>query len=390
MESQSLSTATQLALIDLLRHWGVRPDVVIGHSSGEIAAAYCVGGINRASALKIAYHRGALAEHLALNDQQPGAMASVALSKSKAEAYLQEYRVEAPNASITVACVNSPGNVTLSGSPSCIEAIVSRLEQEKIFARRLNVNVAYHSTSMKLISHQYASLLQDLSCNSTGLRQYKETIMISTVTGLPVTRQELGQASYWVDNLESPVHFHMALRQTCSPHPRQLMAGKSNTCQPTMTVDCLVEVGPHAALRSSIKETLEDLGRTSNIYYDSLLHRGQSATETALRSAGELLCRGYPVNLRAINMPGTLEPGARMLVDLPEYPFNHTNEYWLESEQSRNLRFRKHPRHELLGVTVSDWNELEPKWRNFLKLSDNPWIKDHIVSCLLFRDLWLK
>ena len=69
-----------------------------------------------------------------------------------------------------------------------------------------------------------------------------------------------------------------------------------------------------------------------------------------------------------------------MAVDLPSYPFNHSKRYWDESRISKNFRFRKHPRHELLGTPVPDWNQLEPRWRNFLRVSESSWIVEHEVS----------
>lgn len=145
-------------------------------------------------------------------------------------------------------------------------------------------------------------------------------------------------------------------------------------------INYLLEVGPHGAMRRAVKETLDALSQpTSVVIYDSLLTRDVSAAETANRATGRLFCSGYPLNLNAVNGI-TDEATAAMLVDLPEYPFNHSQRYWFESRISKNIRFREHARNDLLGVQVPDWNPSEARWRMYLRLSDNEWLRDHKIS----------
>lgn len=115
------------------------------------------------------------------------------------------------------------------------------------------------------------------------------------------------------------------------------------------------------------------------IGYNSALKMGLSATATILHLVGELRCHGYVVDLLAANNISG-KPNVTMLVDLPAYRFNHSQIYWHESRLSKNFRFRKHPRHELLGTPTADWNHLEAKWRNIIKETENPWIKDHVFN----------
>ena len=113
--AQPSCTALQIALVDLLADWDIFPTAVAGHSSGEIAAAYCAGSLSRESALKIAYHRGELATQLADRESSPRAMISIALSEEAVAPYLEEVMNLTGAGKITVGCVNSPTNVTVTG-----------------------------------------------------------------------------------------------------------------------------------------------------------------------------------------------------------------------------------------------------------------------------------
>src|SRR5271170_6415748 len=112
--SQPICTAVQMALVDLLRSFGVQPTAEVGHSSGEIAAAYCAGTISRTSGWKIAYHRGLISAALAKFGRSRGAMMAVGLSEAAVQKYLDKADEHTKGA--VVGCVNSPKNVTLTGT----------------------------------------------------------------------------------------------------------------------------------------------------------------------------------------------------------------------------------------------------------------------------------
>ncbi|XXH03853.1 hypothetical protein Hte_010259 [Hypoxylon texense] len=200
--SQPLCTALQIALVELLRSFHVVPAAVIGHSSGEIAAAFTIGAISLKSACKVAYHRGRLAGHFASSTTRPGAMMSVNMSEINAQTYLDRLDV-----STDIACINSPTNVTLSGDEEAIDKIKSCLDQDGVFARKLKVGVAYHSPAMQGISTDYLGYLGILK-----RRQYSnDIVMISSVTGQRVTSSTVSKGQYWVDNLVSSVRFADAI-----------------------------------------------------------------------------------------------------------------------------------------------------------------------------------
>ena len=372
--SQPVCTALQVAIVELLRSWNIKPVAVVGHSSGEIAAAYAAGAITAESAWKIAYCRGVVIDHLRNQRSEAEAMMAVALSEQDALKYLDECTTNDENSSISVACINGPDNVTISGSALQIDALCEKLAHKGIFARKLKVDTAYHSKSMKRIAAEYEALIQDLLIDETTPAT---VAFFSSLTGhrLGGGTDELRTAAYWVDNLTQPVQFLSATTEMCE----SVLSEPLGTLIPR--VDHLLEIGPHAALRNPVKSILNNIKRGKTISYSSVLIRDVSALESSLKVAGSLHCVGYPVQFSGINHPqGTAK--LKMLTDAPEYPFNHSQRYWTESRLSRNFRFRKHPEHELLGVTVPDWNPLDARWRKIIRLTEGQgtWVADHVVN----------
>lgn len=367
--SQPVCTSLQIALVELLQSWGIRPAVVVGHSSGEIAVAFCVGGLSRDSAWRVAYYRGLVASYLNGPEQEPGAMMSVGLSEGEVQHYLPKTKRDSFN--ISVGCINGPRDITLSGSESQIDAVKHVLEQDNIPARKLKVRVAYHSGRMVKVSNLYHSLLGNVQ---RGVPSGNNPVMFSSVTGSKVSVEELNTSEYWVRNMVSPVKFLHAVTNICSQGSKSLLRS-SKTGSRGVQVHHLLEIGPHAALRGPIKGILATMAKTKEISYGSVLIREQSALKTALESAGVLHCLGFPVDLKAVNGIQETLRDRRMLVNLPSYPFDHSKKHWLESRLSKSFRFRKSPPHELLGTQVPDWNPLEAKWRNLLSLTESPWIR---------------
>lgn len=158
---QPICTAIQCALVELLRSWSIKPTSVMGHSSGEIAAAYASGSLLLESALSISYHRGLLAGTiLEGNSKIHGAMLAASITETDAELFIKG--LGPGMGKVVVACVNSPGNVTLAGDRPAIESLKSIFEARQIFARMLRVGTAYHSHHMELVAASYHDALQDL------------------------------------------------------------------------------------------------------------------------------------------------------------------------------------------------------------------------------------
>ncbi len=358
--------------MELLQSWGVTPAAVIGHSSGEIAAAYCVGGLSRESAWKVAYYRGVVTASLIKSTEWSGSMLAVGTSEAKIRPYFQ--RLDTNGDQLTVACLNSPQNVTVSGSVDLLASLQELLEKDGVFNRHLNVSVAYHSKQMNEVSSSYASLIDDISA---GTPLQVETVMFSSVSGMKVLAKDLSYSEYWVANLVSPVRFHQALTNVSS---KEVTSKVDRLSHKGLLLNHILEIGPHAALRGPIKEYINTISRPSELMYDSVLIRGQSALITIMTAMGNLHCLGQPLDIAAINDLRESIPHRQMLLNLPSYPFNHSKKYSAEGRVSKSFRSRAVQHHDLLGTRVNDWNPLNARWQNVIRVSENPWIKDHKVG----------
>ncbi|KAI0197537.1 polyketide synthase PksD [Astrocystis sublimbata] len=367
--SQPICTALQIALIALLETFSIRPRAVIGHSSGEIAAAYACGALALASACKIAFYRGQLAEKLIASTKTPGAMMSVNIPEAGVQSYLSEAKT---NGDISIACVNSPYNVTLSGDKAAIDSLKKHLDKDNIFAHELNTGVAYHSPAMREIADEYLGCLEDLT---RGRSHHNDTLMVSSVTGLKTNADMLCQPQYWVDNLVSPVRFTDALQYIVSAAPR------ADGMKP---ITHFIEVGPHSALQRSIKDTTTQVTGGKEFRYLPTLHKQVPSVESMLGLVGQLFVDGHSVSIQAANSPNPPKPTLQPLANMPEYPFDHSQIFWHESRLSRDWRLRGSVPPSLLGSRVADWNPLEPRWRKFLGVDEYPWVVDHVIGEEIF------
>ncbi|AEO68274.1 polyketide synthase [Thermothielavioides terrestris NRRL 8126] len=368
--AQPATTAVQIALAALLRALGVRPSAVVGHSSGEIAAAYTAGRLSHRAALRVAFHRGFVADVCKTRGLPRGAMLAVGLGPQDAEPHLRDLtRGEA-----RIACINSPSSVTISGDADAVDEVAARIAArgDGTFCRKLRVDTAYHSHHMRAVADEYRERLGDMDVEappSTG--DQGNIAFISSVTGLPWS-DEL-DSSYWVNNLVSPVRFSDAV-QTLARRHHDHGGGHA----------FFVEVGPHSALAGPVRQCLAAQDVPSFEYeYRSALQRKVSAVSSALALTGSLVERGIEVNLEAA---AALAPGlvtAAVLPDLPAYAWDHSTKHWHESRLSREHRLRAEPYHDLLGVRITDSTSLEPRWRHLFGLSTLPWLADHVVDGLV-------
>ncbi|PKK44713.1 hypothetical protein CI102_11994 [Trichoderma harzianum] len=357
--SQPATTALQVALVDLLKSFNIQPKYVLGHSSGEIAAAYASGAISRYDAWRIAYYRGLAAASIPFRASKlKGGMMVVGMSTEEVSAYLAEI-----NKSAQIACINSPRSITISGQAEAIEFIAQDLRQKNIFNRVLNVKVAYHSSHMKLVEDDYVAALDEVVSSDC----FEGVRMFSSVTSKEVTGSELN-AKYWADNMVSPVQYVGAVQSLMSLPPDDLP-------------DALVELSPSAVLRSPTADVLAAINGAASPAYYSALERRRNGCITIFDLIGKLWSKGYPVNMKNVVTKGHEQESLRCLSNLPSYVWDHTKTYWHETDMSRENRLREYPRMDLIGYKVSDSiASFEPIWRGFLRISENPWIQDHQVQ----------
>ncbi|KAJ8129296.1 hypothetical protein O1611_g4338 [Lasiodiplodia mahajangana] len=267
--SQPLCTAVQIGLVNVLNSWGVNPSAVVGHSSGEIAAAYASGLISASQAIVAAYFRGYAVAH----EPAQGAMLACGLTVEEAELLIQKLDL---SDKVCVACINARTSVTLSGLREGINTIHSELRAQKKFCRLLETGgQAYHSAWMKVVGIKYEQLLTPYF-QSQPPQSTSGALMYSTArynSGSPVILDgSISMARYWRDNLESPVQFEAALSHLIQKQRFHLL-----------------EIGPHAALKGPVNQIrlaaqLDD----QETPYSPTLIRGQDAHLCMQRLAGRL------------------------------------------------------------------------------------------------------
>ena len=352
--SQPLCTAFQIALINLLQSWAIRPSIVVGHSSGEIAAAYTAGMLSLESAIMVAYYRGKLSSQLVTNDKSPkGAMLAAGLSAEDIKTYIEAVT----SGKATIACINSPISVTLSGDTEAIDEINSMLEEKGLFSRKLKVNVAYHSAHMIAIAEEYSRSLRGLSLQPRfqGISFYS-----SVFPGIPVETN----IEYWVQNLLSPVRFSEAIRVVLQSQTEHDLA--------------CIEIGPHSALAGPFKQICQSLSAEAKTEYFPSVLRNENSVEQSLKLACNLFNNGWKVDLDSVNFPAG-KAGLRVLTDIPPYPWNHNIKHWHEGRLAQNYCHRTNPPHDLLGSLLDDSSDLDMRWTKYIRQSELPWLKDHVV-----------
>ncbi|MGW1147309.1 acyltransferase domain-containing protein, partial [Streptomyces sp. NPDC002454] len=271
---QPVVFALQVALARVWNDLGVRPDAVLGHSLGEVAAA-CVGGaLTLEDGARVAVARSHLIQHAV----GPGAMIVVELTEDIAP-YLAPYRDHA-----SVAAHNSPTSVAVSGAPEAIRALTEDLRRAGVPTRTLRVERAGHSVLMDPILPPLRKALQ-------GIAPSRFTIPFHS-TALDGAVDPEVDADYWVRNLREPVRFAPAVAALVESG-----------------VDTFVEIGPHGTLQGAVEETA--LARGASVRVVDSLRRGQSCTRSLLASAAALFAHGVPL------APGTLYPEGAQVVATP-------------------------------------------------------------------------
>lgn len=355
---QPLSTAIQLALTELLKSWGVQPHCVIGHSSGEIAAAYATGALSLENALAIAYFRGLhVSSMMRLVKAPQGAMMAVGLSLAEAETEIAGLAEQVP-ASLVVACVNSPSSVTISGRREYVMMLRDTLKERGISATVLKVEVAYHSSDMSVIADDYlASISSCLPSESSNSAEFW-----SSVQGSRLKSSDL-QPKYWVTNLVSQVKFCQGLSAMASER---------------FDLGLIIEASPHSVLKGPVNQTLA--AQNAPVPYTSMLKRNHDAAGTTLLAVKGMLDSGGSVDLEAVINPLLDCETTRLLVDLPQYCWDHSTRYWRQSPVAQRHLQRAYPYHELLGTLSPHATSVDAQWRNIITSSALDWLPDHRVN----------
>ncbi|KAG8161403.1 hypothetical protein KVR01_008390 [Diaporthe batatas] len=360
--SQPLSTALQILQIDLLKAARVDFSAVVGHSSGEIAAAYAAGMISAEDAICISYYRGLFAEFATGRSGEGGAMLAVGTSLLDAQELCNDDDFQDR---VVVAAVNSSSSITLSGDKDAIEDMKVILEDEGKFVRRLKVDKAYHSHHMSACSVKYLTALEQLNVTVC-----KPTIpwFSSVNDGASMGQEDLTplKVKYWNDNMVQPVVYMRAIEaawESMGPF------------------DMAIELGPHPALQAPSLQNIQELSAGSQDFpYTGIHTRGKDAVESFATALGLIWTHLGTVDLASYDRFLTNIPSHELTTGLPPYCWDHDKEYWHESRYTRAIRTRSEPWHELLGHLTPDSTGQDMRWRNILCPNELPWLKDHALQ----------
>lgn len=337
--AQPANFALQVALHALWRHWGITPDVIVGHSAGEAAAAYAAGMLNLEEAVRVIYHRSRLQQRTTGS----GKMAAIGLSATEAQELLAEH-----GDSVSIAAINSPSGVTISGDADAIDAIMRVLAARNIFCRLLRVTVPYHSPKMDPLQAELLDSLRALDIRPPA------TPIYSTVTGRLCTSADF-DAAYWWRNVRQPVYFADAIQNIAT-------AGRAAQVE-----QLFVELSPHPVLAQSIQECLQSQQQTGEVLPS--VRRQEDEPARMMQSLGGLYTKGFSPAW------ANIQPEQGGFVRLPTYPWQHER-YWNESPFSLQDR-QQPPAHPLIGPRTPS---AMPTWQADLSLQALDYLRDHAIQ----------
>jgi len=331
--AQPANFVIQVGLTELWKSWGVEPFAVVGHSVGEVASAYVSGALSLEDAITVSLYRSKLQQTLA----GKGAMLAAGISEEAALTLIDGYD------KVSIAAVNSPHSVTLSGDKEQMNALSKLLESEGRFNRKLDVEVAYHSGQMEPIKNAILEALKGISPQETSIPFF------STVEGDRIQGSELS-ANYWWKNVRQPVRF-------------------SQSVSALLADGCFdfLEVGPHPVLGHSIREIAAEANMTVRL--TPSLHRKFPEQSRMLESLGQLYTHGQEVNWN------TVIPRGGSLVPLPSYPWQKER-YWIESPESQQYRMGQTQE----GILNQRLTTPQPIWSVDVNSQFFPYLEDHRVN----------
>lgn len=357
--SQPLCTVTQILLVDLLHSAGVRWCAVVGHSSGEIAAAYAAGLISAADAVRVAFYRGLYAKLARSVSGAKGAMMAVGTSYEDA---LELCELDNFAGRLQVAACNSSTSITLSGDEDAVDEALEVLQDEGKFVRRLKVDTAYHSHHMQQCASSYLGALESL--NLTSSEVCGPVWFSSVINGQIMTREKL-TPQYWVDNMTQAVLFHDAVIHAVS-------GGNAP--------DLVQEIGPHPALRSPTLETIEEATGHS-VPYTGTLRRGEHDILELARTLGFTwmnLGHGVVDFEKFVKTSSKTARPQSLAQILPKYPFDHSRSFKMLTRLSGGHANSRSPPNPLLGRRcLESETDREVHWRNFLGPKEVSWLTGH-------------
>ncbi|WP_055526218.1 type I polyketide synthase [Streptomyces graminilatus] len=336
--------ALEVALFRLLESWGVRPDVLAGHSVGELAAAHVSGVWSLADACRLVLARGRLMQAL----PSGGAMVAVQASEEEVQPLLTD--------EVGIAAVNGPQAVVISGAAGAVEKVAEYFRAQDRKATPLRVSHAFHSPLMEPMLAEFRTVAQSLTYSAPGIA------IISNVTGRPADPTELTSADYWVRHVRQAVRFADGVQAL-----QERRTGR------------FLELGPDGQLTALAQDCLDDGAPV----FATTLRKDRPEPESLLAALAQLYVGGLPVRWEAMLPEDTSADPEQCGAELPTYPFQRKR-FWsrdtgttLGNLNAVGLGSVGHP---LLGAAVELAGDGELLFTGRLSLSSQDWLRDHVVS----------
>ncbi len=329
--------AIQIAQAALWRSWGIQPDTVIGHSMGEVAAAYVAGVLNLDDAAHVICRRSQLMTQVS----GKGTMALVEMTYAEAEQAIADAHAQDR---LGVAVSNGPTSTVLSGDPIALKAVVSQLEVKGIFCRFVNVDVAAHSPHMDALRPQLVADLANLQALSGTIP------MLSTVTGDSLAGASFDSA-YWGSNLRQPVRFSTAIEKALN-----------------QGINTFIEMSPHPVLLTAVER---GYGSRDSLTTVASTRRDSNERATMLEGIGQLYAAGYPVDW------ARLYPEGGETLALPTYPWQRER-FWYTSTAKSSRSRGSRDGHPLLGQPLQTHGG-STYWETEIDPAELPYLADHQV-----------
>ncbi len=335
--------ATELALHRLLESKGLKPDLLAGHSIGELTAAHVAGVFSLPDAVKAVSARAKLMGAL------PSGGAMLALGAIEQEA---EEAIAQSGSELSIAAINSPRSVVLSGTEAEIDAAEAHWREQGKKTKRLAVSHAFHSPLMEPMLEPFGEVLSELELSPPQIP------VISNLSGEPLTPEQATDPAYWASHVRESVRFGDCVHSLAS-------RGAS----------ALIEVGPGNALAAMAAECLQDTEDPPEVI--AALREGRAEPEALNRAIGAAHAAGAKLEWEAF-FKGT----AAKAVALPTYPFQRKR-YWLSSGAATGdpaTVGQSSAQHPLLGAAVTLADGEQTLLTGRVSLSTHPWIADHAVG----------
>jgi len=318
--------ALQVGLAAVWRSWGIRPDAVLGHSIGEVAAAHLAGVLDLDEALRVAWSRSRLMQEAT----GKGKMAAVALSPEEAHVLLEEYEGR-----VALAAVNAPHSVTLSGDLDAMDELMATLQAQQVFCRELKVRYASHCHQLTPFQAELKERLREISPKPPTCT------LVSTLSGKPAVPGDY-DADYWSRQMREPVAFYPAVHHLVE-----------------RGFDLFVELSPHPVLSTSLDEILRADAKVAAVV--PTLRRGEDESLAMMKALGELYVHGYPIDWTNVYPNGAH-------VSLPAYPWQHER-FWIDDVDPRRTDHPStddpdgHAEAEQRGWFAREWLLADPQLR---------------------------